>query len=279
MNGSGFRTALTGGYRTRLTGGGFPAALSAELIKARRSKVPLMTALAASAPAGIAALFMFILSDPGRARRLGLLGQKAELSGITADWAGLLSFLVQVVAVGDLLLFAFITTWVFGREFGHGTLRYLLALPVPRGTVALAKFAVVGAWGTAVNAWLIGLVLLTGWAMRLPGGTAAVVAGGLADAAVAAALMLLVTAPVVAWVACLARGYLAPLAGALTALIVAQLGAALGFSAVIPWAVPAVAGGVVPDTSLGVAGLVVAVTTGAIGVAGTLYWWRGGHPA
>lgn len=251
----------------------FRAALAAELLKARRSPVPALTFGAVTLAGGVAALFMFVLADPARARSMGLLNQKASLSGLTADWAGLLAFLAQLVAVGDLMLFAFIATWVFGREAADGTLRYLLALPVPRRTVALAKFTVVAGWAVASNVWLAAVVLTAGWLLRLPGGDVDVVRHGVLVAGGAALLMLLATTPV-ALVACAGRGYLAPLATALGALIVAQVAAALGWAAVVPWSVPAVAAGLVPGTSLGRSGVAVAASTGLAGLLGTLAWWR-----
>lgn len=255
--------------------GGYRAALSVEALKVRRSRVPLMTFLAATGAGGIDALFMFILSDPGRARQLGLLNQKADLSGLTADWAGLLSFLAQIVAVADLMLFSFILTWVFGREAVDGTMRYLLALPVPRATIALAKFTVVTLWAAATNVWLVALVLATGKALALPGEDTTTIVHGVLTAAVAAGLMLLVTAPV-ALVASAGRGYLAPLSSALAALVVAQVGSGLGWAEIIPWSVPAVAAGLVPATGLGPTSVVIAVLTAACGVLGTLTWWRSG---
>jgi ABC-2 type transport system permease protein len=255
--------------------GRFTAALAAEWLKARRSKVPPLTLAAFAAPAGIAALFMFIAGDPERAQRLGLAGQKARLSGLTADWTGLLGFLAQVVAVGGLLVFSFIATWVFGREFSDATARYLLALPVPRPTIVLAKFTLVAGWSLAVAAWLIGLFLGVGWLLQLPGWSAQVAADGVADALVAALLLLPAVAPV-ALVACLGRGYLAPLAGALAALVFAQVAAVLGWGAVVPWSVPAVAAGLAPGSHLGAPGLIVAGLTGLGGVAATIAWWRGG---
>jgi ABC-2 type transport system permease protein len=88
--------------------------------------------------------------------------------------------------------------------------------------------------------------------------------------------MLLVTLPV-ALVASAGRGYLAPLAAAVVALVAAQVAAALGWGAVFPWSIPAVAAGLAPGTQLGPSGLVVAVVTGAVGVLGTITWWRGGR--
>ena len=254
---------------------GYRAALAVEALKARRSRVPVMTFVAATGASGVAALFMFILSDPDRAHRWGLLHQKATLSGLTADWTGLLTFLAQIVAVADMMLFSFVLTWLFGREAADGTMRYLLALPVPRTTIVLAKFTVAAVWAAATNLWLIVLVLATGKALALPGEDAAVVSHGLAVAATAAGLMLLATAPV-ALVASAGRGYLAPLAAALGALVVAQVGSGLGWAEVIPWAVPAVAAGLVPDTSLGPSSLLIVTLTSTGGVLGTLCWWRSG---
>jgi ABC-2 type transport system permease protein len=251
--------------------GRFTAALAAEWLKARRSKVPPLTFAAFTAPAGIAALFMVIVRDPERAQRLGLVSQKAQLSGLTADWTGLLDFLAQVVAVGGLLVFSFIATWVFGREFSDATARYLLALPIPRSTIVLAKFTLVTGWSLAVAVWLVGLFLGVGWLLRLPGWSAGVAADGVASALAAASLLL----PAVASVA-LAAAYLAPLASALAALVLAQVAAVLGWGAVVPWSVPAVAAGLAPGSHLGAAGLIVAGLTGVAGVAATIAWWRSG---
>jgi len=254
----------------------YRAALTAEVLKARRSAMPPATLGVASLAGGVAALFMFVLADPARAQQLGLLNQKAQLSGLTADWPGLLGFLAQIVAVGCLMLFSFIATWVFGREYTDGTVRYLLALPVARSTIVWAKFTVVAGWAAMVTGWLVGVVLASGWALGLPGASADVVAAGLTSTAVAAVLMLLVTAPV-ALVASAGRGYLPPLAGAMGAVVAAQIAAVLGWGSVVPWSVPAVAAGLVPDSELGVTGLVVAVSTGLAGVLGTAAWWRSGR--
>lgn len=255
---------------------GYRAALAAEFLKARRSRMPLVTFGTASAAGCVAALFMFILADPARGRRFGLLSQKADLSGFTADWPGLLTFLAQIVAVGDLMLFAFIAAWVFGREFADGTMRYLLALPIPRTTIVLAKYTVVAVWSVALNVWLTGLVLVFGWVLRLPGGGPGVLLEGLSGTATAAALMLLVTTPV-ALVAGAGRGYLAPLAAALGAVVLAQVTAALGWGGVNPWSIPAVAAGLVPGARLGAPGTAIAVLTGLAGILGTIRWWRSGQ--
>ena len=254
--------------------GGFAAALAAEWLKARRSKVPRFTFAACTAAAGVGTLFMLIVMDPGRARRLGLLRQKTELSGLTADWHGMLEFLAQVIAVGGLLLFAFITTWVFAREFVDGTARYLMALPIPRTTIVAAKFTLVLGWCLAAALWLAALMLAAGWALQLPGWSPHVAWSGLGHAVAAAVLLLPALAPV-ATIASISRGYLAPLAAAIGALVFAQVAAVLGWAAVVPWSIPAVAAGLAPDAQLSLSGVLLLALTGVTGVTLTIRTWCG----
>ena len=110
---------------------GLAAAVWAELLKARRSRVPAVTVLAFTVAALVGGLFMFILQDQRRARALGLLGAKASLAGGAADWPTYLGLLAQTVAVGGLLLFGLVFVWIFGREFAGHTVKDLLA-PPPR---------------------------------------------------------------------------------------------------------------------------------------------------
>jgi len=54
--------------------GEIAAALWAELLKVRRSKVPWVTFVAFTMAGLVGGFFMFVLQDPDRARSLGLLG-------------------------------------------------------------------------------------------------------------------------------------------------------------------------------------------------------------
>lgn len=255
---------------------GLRAAVSAEVLKARRSIVPVTSFVVVTFMGCIGGLFMLIIQDPGRARSLGLLGTKASLSGLTADWPSLLDFLAQAVSVGDLLLFAFLLAWVFGREAADGTQRYLLALPVARSVVVAAKFCVVACWAALLNLWLVLLVLVIGRGLDLPGGGGDVVVTGVGTAFVAAGLILLGSAPV-ALVASAGRGYLAPLAFAIATMIVAQVATALGWGGLTPWSIPSVAAGLVPGVVMDPTAIAVVVVTAIGGVGGTLAWWNSGH--
>src|SRR5262245_58649525 len=100
---------------------GLRAALAVEWRKAIRSRVPWGVAAGFSVAPLVAALFMVILKDPDAARRLGILGTKAQITAGSADWPTMLSMLSQSIPVAGAVLFAFLTAWLFGREFSDRT--------------------------------------------------------------------------------------------------------------------------------------------------------------
>lgn len=251
----------------------YAAALWAEGLKARRSKVPWLTALGFSLAPLMGGLFMVILKDPERARSMGLLGQKAQLAG-TADWPTYLGLLAQATAVGGALLFAIVTAWVFGREFSDRTAKELLALPTSRSAIVGAKLVVVALWVAGLTALMTAVGLAVGAAVGLPGWSAELGWRGVGDIAATAGLALALL-PLVALVASAGRGYLAPLGWAVLTLFVAQIAAATGWGAWIPWSVPALFSGLAGPRAaqLGAHSYAAVALTSAAGLAGTFGWW------
>ena len=253
---------------------GLRAALATELLKARRSRVPWLVLAGFSMAPLVCGLFMVILKDPEGARRLGLLGTKAQLAAGTADWPTMLGMLAQAVAVGGAFLFAFLTSWVYGREFADRTLRGLLAGPTSRGAIVVAKTIVVGAWGVAITAWIVVLGFAVGALVGLPGWSDALAAATTRNM-VAAGLLTIILQPVTALFASLGRGYLAGLGWAVLTIAVAQVLAVLGLGALFPWAVPAlVSGAAGPDVTVPPMSFALVVVTGVAGLALAIAWWR-----
>ena len=224
-----------------MSGAGWSAALMNEWLKVRRSRVPLVTFVVLAIGPLAGGLFVYIAADPQRAKDLGLLGQKAELSGITADWSGMLMFSTQIASAGSLLLFAFIATWMFGRQFVDGTAHYLMSLPVSRGVIVGAKFAVYAVRAALLGVWLTAVTFGLGLLMGLPGWSRVVGSHQcIGDPAGLLPHDLAVTP--IAYLASRSRGYLAPLACAIG---VPRPGPGRGdprWGAYIPWAIPAIAG-------------------------------------
>ena len=76
-----------------------------ELLKVRRSKMPLLTLIAFSLAPLAGGFFMFVLKDPQLAQRMGVISMKAQIVAGTADWPTYMSILAQAVAIGGILLF------------------------------------------------------------------------------------------------------------------------------------------------------------------------------
>ena len=253
---------------------GLGAALATEWLKARRSRVPWLVLAGFSMVPLVCGVFMVILKDPEGARKLGLLGAKAELAAGTADWPTMLGMLAQAVAVGGAILFAFLTSWVYGREFSDRTLRGLLASPTSRGAIVVAKAIVVAAWGIAITAWIVVLGFAVGALVDLPAWSDALASASMRNI-VAAALLTIVLQPVTGLLASIGRGYIAGLAWAVLAIAVAQVLAVLGLGAAFPWAVPAlVSGAAGPDAAVPPVSIGLVVVTGAVGLGLTVVWWR-----
>jgi ABC-2 type transport system permease protein len=250
------------------------AAVWAEFLKARRSRIPWAITAGFSLAPLIGGLFMLILKDPEGARRLGLLGTKAQLTAGTADWPTYLSLLAQAVAIGGGVLFAFLTAWIFGREFSDRTIRGLLAIPTPRSATVSAKALVIVVWGSLTAAWVLALGFVIGALVDIPGWSTQLAL----DAAVriaAAAILTLGLQSVTAFVAGVGNGFLAPLGWTFLMVFFAQVLAALGWGAVFPWAVPAiVAGAAGPEgETAGLAGLVLVAVVAGAGFLATIRWW------
>jgi ABC-2 type transport system permease protein len=253
----------------------FRAALWAEVLKARRSKVPWLTALGFSLAPLVGGLFMIILKDPERARSMGLISAKAQLAAGVADWPTMLSLLAQATAVGGGLLFTVVTTWVFGREFSDHTVKELLALPTSRAAIVAAKFVVVGMWAAGLTALVLVLGLIVGAAIGLPGWSMALLWRAAGALVVTAILTLALMTPV-ALLASAGRGYLPPLGWAFLTVFLAQILAAIGWGAWFPWSVPALFSEIAGPraTQIGLQSYVVVGVTCVAGLVATFVWWR-----
>jgi ABC-2 type transport system permease protein len=263
----------------------FLSAFWAETLKARRSKVSLVTAAGFSIFPIIGGLFMLIMKDPERALTMGLIGAKAQLltAGV-ADWPTYLVFLSLGTAAGGAILFAFITAWVFGREFSDHTAKELLALPTPREMIVGAKFVLIALWilGLTILIFVIGLgigaaVGIPGWSLEL--------AWTSFWSLMATALLTFMLMPFVALFASAGRGYLPPLGWAFFTLGLAQVAGMMGWGDWFPWSVPAQFSAAFSvmygqrAAQIGIHSYILVLLTFIAGIAATFAWWRSADQA
>ena len=183
---------------------------------------------------GIAVLSgaMLLAAASGDPQLLAKLGPAA-----TRDWNGFLLAAAQITSAGGLLGFGVVLSWIFGREFGDGTITGLFALPVRRSTIALAKLFVYAVWAVAMSLCLAALLLLVGLIAGLGALTADTwtalsrqIGLGIMTAAIAAP---------VAWAATLGRSVLAGVSVAIGLVVVAQVSVLAGAGGWMPLASPA----------------------------------------
>lgn len=253
----------------------FLAAFWTELLKLRRSKVPLFTALGFSIAPLVGGLFMIILKDPVKAQSMGLISAKAQLTAGTAQWSTLFNMLAQATAVGGAIIFSIFTAWLFGREFSDHTVKELLALPTRREDIVAAKLVVMALWTLLLT--LLGYVLglIVGQLVDIPGWSAQLFKSATVDI-LGAGVLVMILLPFVAFFASAGKGYLPSFGWLVLSVVMAQIAAITGWGDWFPWSVPALFSGAVgPRTEfLGIHSYVLIIITSILGIAITFYWWR-----
>lgn len=250
----------------------FFRATQVEMLKIRKSKMIWLTLAIFTIAPMMAGFFIFVLKNPELAKSSGLIGDKAQIFGV-ADWPSYLSMLAQIIAVGGILVFGFVTSWVFGREYSDRTIKDLLTLPTHRIVIILAKFLAVIFTNFLLSVYVILLGVAIGFFVQLPLWSYEMAAEGSMNLVVTTVLTLALSTPA-AFLACYGRGYLAPIGFILFMVVLAQVIAAAGYGAFFPWAIPAIFNGMAGmEAALGIGSFLVVFFTGLIGLSATILWW------
>jgi ABC-2 type transport system permease protein len=249
------------------------AALAAEWLKLRRSRLGWMTALVLGVGVpGLTAGFMAAASGPADSP----VALKVNAMLIGTGWTAYLGMSAQLQSVAMVFGAGLVTAWCFGREFTDHTLGGLFALPISRPTIAAAKVAVTFVWSalvclmnitvTCVLAPLAGLTVPSAAVFLNPGLKA--VAVGLCAALLATPL---------AFIASAARGYLPAIAALILIVVITQILSVLGVGGWFPYAAPSLwagMGGQAAAALISPQQLSLIPLTGAAGIAATIWWWR-----
>lgn len=248
-------------------------AIQTELFKLRKSKMFWITLGAFSFAPLMGGLFMIILKDPILAQNNGLIGAKAKIIGETS-WPSYLNLLSQILAIGGIVIFGFVTSWIFGREYSDRTIKDLIALPFPRRTIILAKFFTAFVANMALALYIIAFGIILGLIIILPDWSITTLVEGLYTLIVTTLLTVLLSTPV-ALFACLGRGYLAPLGFVILMVVFSQILATIGYGAYFPWAIPALYSGIDGTSeSIGLLSFTLVILISIIGLTTTFIWWR-----
>ncbi len=199
-----------------------------------------------------------------------------SLRSVEPDWTSFLGEVTFLFAsVFGIMAFGVVMSWVFGREYADRTFKDLLALPISRSKIVMAKYMAVVLWCLIITIISFGFALALGFVVGLPGFSVAIVQHYLILFMILAIFHLLLCAPI-AFLASISRGYLVPIAYAFTTLMVALTVGPTSFGAFLPWSIPALHLKLSDSALFPLEGIsyVILLLFGSIGLISTLGWWR-----
>ena len=244
-----------------------------ELKKASRSVMPLSTAIIILFIPLACGLMMLIYKDPVFAREAGIISVKAHWMGGTADWPSYMNMLSLAVGIAGMLLFSLVQTWIFGREFMDKTMKDLMAVPVNRSIIVLAKFIVSLIWSVGLTLEMYLVSMLVGALIGLPGGTSNVLIDGSITILITAILVMGVVTPA-AYFASIGRGYFPGFGFAIISLAIANILALMGWGHLFPWSIPLLfADTAKRSTDIIPISYLIIIFTAVLGVFMTIRWW------
>lgn len=213
----------------------FLTAVLTEWLKVRKSVILWVSFIAFALGPVMGGLILFLIGRADAALEGGMLMEKARMMSFDSSWESYIQILTQVVGVGGVLVFGFVSSWIFGREYSDKTVKDLLALPTPRSTILNAKFTIYILWCLVLVGSNLILGLLVGKVTGL--GQVLFSLSSLRMYFITAILVILLGPPV-AFFAIWGEGYLAPLGFVALTLVFSQIIGALGFGHYFPWALP-----------------------------------------
>src|SRR5699024_8723379 len=83
-------------------------------------------------------LIRLVMKKAKLEKNAGIVGAEAQIAG-EANWPSYINLHAQMIAVGGIFVFGFVTSWIFGREYADKTVTDLLALPYSRAIIVWAK--------------------------------------------------------------------------------------------------------------------------------------------
>ncbi len=250
-------------------------ALQAEFIKNKYANILWVTFIAFGLAPLMGGVFITIIQDPEALAEAGALAAKAQAMNFEGNWPSYFSLLTQAIGVGGVLVFGFVASWIFGREYSEGTAKDLLSLPTSRTKILNAKFAVYVIWCLALALSNILIGLLIGTILQLPTPEYHMLFPIFTEYAITTILTIAIGVPI-AFFAIWGKGYLAPLGFVALTLVFSQIIAATGYGSYFPWSIPGLysgAGGAYKNL-LDNYSYAILILTSIAGYLATVVYWK-----
>lgn len=212
-------------------------ALQAELIKIKSAKILWTTFIAFGLVPVMGGVFILVVQDNEAMEKASGFALKIRAMNFEANWKSYLSLLNQAVGVGGIMLFGFVASWIFGREYSDGTAKDLLSLPTSRTKILNAKFILYVLWCLMLALSNLFIAFILGTILHLPSIDTSLLTQLLSDYFITTALTVIIGVPI-AFFALWGKGYLASLGFVTLTLVFSQVIAAIGYGSYFPWSIP-----------------------------------------
>ncbi len=218
-------------------------ALQAEFMKLKHSKIVWATFIAFSIAPIMGAVFMPIIQNSESFEKVGALAVKIKAMNLEANWESYLGILTQAVGVGGIMVFGFVASWIFGREYSDKTAKDLFSLSTSRTKILNAKFILFVLWCLLLVLSNLVIAYVLGFFLQLPPINTSLLMSSLSTYFITTILTIAVCVPI-AFFALWGKGHLAPLGFVVLILVFSQIIAAVGYGTYFPWSVPGLFSGV-----------------------------------
>ncbi len=252
-------------------------AFLSELLKLRHISILWITFVAFALIPVMGGVIMFLIQNPELIPQSSILSIKVAMLSTPVNLVSYLSiYLTQGAGIAGIIVFGFVASYLFGREYTDHTYRDLLSLPISRTTILNAKFIIYILWclGLIISDLIAGFIV--GKILNLPGGEFNVIFEIIRIYFITAMLSIAL-GTCVSFFALWGRGYLSPIGFLIVILMFAQFIPYLGWGHYFPWSIPAIFCGSAGEefkNRLNEWSYLAMFFTCALGYILTISWWK-----
>lgn len=251
-------------------------AFLSECLKLKHLNMIWITFIAFSLGPIFGGLLMFLLQNPELVPKSGIISTKLSILSTLVGWGAYFSMLSQVMAIGGVIVFGFVASYIFGREYVDRTYRDLLSLPISRTHILNAKFIVYVIWCLCLTVFILVLGFIIAGILKLPGWEYSIIFENIITYLITA-LLTMALGTLIAFFALWSKGFLAPLGFLVLTLIFAQLIPIVGWGYYFPWSIPSIycgAAGEVLKSRLNEWSYLSLIFTSFAGYILSIAWWK-----
>jgi ABC-2 type transport system permease protein len=252
-------------------------AFLSELLKLKHLSILWITFVAFALIPIMGGVIMFLIQNPELIPKSSILSIKISMLSTPVNLVSYLSlYLSQGAGVAGIIVFGFVASYLFGREYSDHTYRDLLSLPISRTKILNAKYLIYIIWclGLVISDLIIGFII--GKMLNLSGWEYGVIFENIKIYFVTA-LLTIVLGTWISFFALWGKSYLSPIGFLVVILMLAQFVPYIGWGHYFPWSIPGIycgAAGEELKNRLNEWSYLSLIFTSLFGYILSIAWWK-----